>query len=883
MLKKIAIILIVVCVALWSQLAFSQLVQRNVHPYTNYGWSEFKNYQENQPVFPRYDYLGNYLLHGFNVFTWEEYRSLSPNEGSLVIKDRYFKEWMRQLVIANDSFGAWSSRFAIGEAIRTTFTPLTLDLVRLNGIRFDLASDNHKFTSIYSRVSDPVIINPDWSLVNDQITRREDGVFLFGGHWESKFLQDHLLIGGTLVNMYRFDSLLKLKDNSYQGTAIRDAIPDTILVKFSDDSPEDGMGGAAIYSIYAMAKVKTDNEIQSVRINPRKISRSSGVATHYNYLEASGEHNVGMSRIPVAVTYSFPMPQNTIDVQFVAMVANDYRISIRQSHHHVTTQGVVTKTITVTDQEKSGQANYPFFIVRRAEGNVRDMSNKGIVHFSYGMLTGLTTVGLNMELNLIGFNLRGEYNWNYSNYQYPVSSGGRSQWTDVAYYLTLTKDLKPLTLGTEIFSIGPKYNTYASKGPFWYFNEVREIPTRMGGAQGYNNVYPLVDDNDDNDFWPDDWRRDYYAMGPREFQRRDNSGIFPGLDQDQDQWPDYNANGNNIPDWDEPFLQYFVDPIEFQYGADHNNNFIIDIYEDDLLPNYPYYKDERGQHYFSSISLLKSVKITLGAVDIRQIAGGGINKMKYGTLNIDHEFSSVKGKIWYEHQVKHVKDNIRNDWYEFTLQEGSGLVRYPYYVHTKFDDHLTMKNSLVHRGCLIAKFQPIKNLNIENKVKYEFNFLHASEFEDGTSQPEDRIDFIGLACKVDYKFQYKAFTIMPRIKDLWYRWSRQSYDLPYVDKNVLMPILRVDYFLTPKTSLKMGIQGFPLFEHKSWNWGNKDLNFKEQDFVILLNNKTFFQGFKVVWEIGWKHTYRNYESAAIRDINYSSFFVRIHSGVGTLL
>lgn len=81
----------------------------------------------------------------------------------------------------------------------------------------------------------------------------------------------------------------------------------------------------------------------------------------------------------------------------------------------------------------------------------------------------------------------------------------------------------------------------------------------------------------------------------------------------------------------------------------------------------------------------------------------------------------------------------------------------------------------------------------------------------------------------------------------------------------------------------MGIQGFPLFEHKSWNWGNKDLNFKEQDFVILLNNKTFFQGFKVVWEIGWKYTYRNYESAAIRDINYSSFFVRIHSGVGTLL
>ena len=883
MWKKCFLALIsITLVGLGYRTAYSQLINRGLKSYINYGWTDFQNYPENQPVFPKFDYLGNFLLKGFDVFTWEEYRTLSPNEGSVIVKGRMFQDWLRRLVIANDTFGGVGVRFAIGGGMRTTFTPLTLDLTRLNGVRFDLASDRHQFTAIYSRVSDPLKLDYKQSFSKDWVVRKNEGVFLLGGHWESKFLRDHFTIGATFVNMYRFDSLLKLRDNSLRGVAIRNAIPDTIVVRFTDDSPEDGIGGAAVYNICAVAQVQTGDKVISMRIEPEKILKSPGVITHRNYLEASGQYHVGILEVPVSITYYFPMPKNTVQVEFKALVANDYRISIRQSHHFTIIEGSKEKTVTVSEVPLRGEwPYYPFFVIRRAKGNVRDMSNKGFVRFSYGMLTGLTTMGLNMELNLIGFHLKGEYNRNFCYFQYPVKKGDRSKWTDAAYFLTVTKDINPFMVGAEIFSIGSKYNTYHPNGPFWYFNDERQIPWQYRGITGYNNRYPLVDDNDDNDIWPDNWVDEWNIYTPDSFIRQDAAGIFPGLDKNKDQFPDYNVNNNNIPDWDEPFLQYFVDPVEFQYGADYNNNFIVDAFEDDLLPQYPYYKDEKGQHFFVTFRPLSYLKFTTGSVNIHQIAGGGINKMTYGTINIDYRVRG-RGKIWFEHKVKRVRDNIPNDWWEFVLQEGGGAVGRANYIHTRFRDRLVMKNSLVHRGYLEVKYHPIRDLNIINSVRYEFNSMLASEFSDGTSQPEDKIDFIGLVCKADYKFQYKNFTIMPRIKNYWYRWSRKSLNKPYVNKNVLIPILRADYRVTRNTFIKLGMQGFPLLKNRVWNWVNKDYSYKEQDFIILVNNITYYQGYKVAWEIGWQHTYRDYEGPGLGDDNFSKFFIRVHSGVSAI-
>ena len=99
--------------------------------------------------------------------------------------------------------------------------------------------------------------------------------------------------------------------------------------------------------------------------------------------------------------------------------------------------------------------------------------------------------------------------------------------------------------------------------------------------------YEFVDDNDDQDRWPD-WKRVNFE--PEGFIEGGTGitqawGVFPGLDENNDFISDFNQNQNLRPDYDEPFLRYNVDPPEFLFGMDMDHNTVIDRFEDDDLPD----------------------------------------------------------------------------------------------------------------------------------------------------------------------------------------------------------------------------------------------------------------------------------------------------------
>lgn len=897
--------LVIFLISLTGSLCYGQFLNRENPAYLNFGWLDYRNYRENIPIYPKFDYFGNFLVEGFDAFLWEEYRTIRPSEGSILVKGKMYQQWLNHLVIARDAFAGWSTCLTLGDAVRTVFTPLTMNLTRFNGIRWDMASDNNRFTILGSRTSDPERLWYLQPLGSDLIRPIKEGVYLLGGHWET-YLGGILRLGATYLNMHRFDSFRTTAQNSWKGVAIRDAIPDTIVVRFSDDSPDDGVGGAAVFYIYATVKIRLGERIVVRRIEPSEVRCSPGVIQHPTYLEASGWYQSDGYKLPVHIDFAFLMPTGTYEVEFTTLVANDYRISIRQSHHYYTKKG---KKITVKELPKTKRSPfYPFFPIRRAEGNVRDMTNKKVIRFQYGMVVGLTSLGLDGELNLAGFHIQGEIVRSTSYFQYPVLIGSWSDYKDYAYYLIATKELKPFSIGVEWFSIGPKYNGYdlgqdilpvqyyimkkwstdpeiqrkyifhAHRGHYWYFNEARQDPVAKSHDEMiFNPVYSLIEDNDDKDIWPDDWQQDWDIEGTPERFFEPEAGIFPGWDKDGDAIPDYNRNNNSIPDWDEPFLQYYVEPIEFQYGDDNNNNFIIDAWEDDLLPDYPYYKDEAGKSFFLSFSPINDLKLTWGRIDIHQIAGGGINKISYGRLNYYHRFD--KGEIWFEHMTKRVKDDIKNDWYQFTLVKGLKPGERVMYVQTHFSDTLAMRNSLVNRGFLSTRFSPIPNLNIINNFRYEINSQYASNFKDGTSQKEDRIEFLGIVSKADYTFKWRNFILMPQLKLQYQRWNRKSQEHPLVDNLLLIPILRVDYPLTKRTRIQFGIQGFPLLPNRLWDRVSDENTYSSRNLILLISNTTDYQGYKLCTQVGWQYNSVDYDDPCQRDTDFYKFFIRVSAGI----
>ena len=108
-----------------------------------------------------------------------------------------------------------------------------------------------------------------------------------------------------------------------------------------------------------------------------------------------------------------------------------------------------------------------------------------------------------------------------------------------------------------------------------------------------------MEDNDDQDRYPDTVRYDWLPGDSR---------VFPGWDANNDFIPDINQNDNfarsNVtPDYEEPFLRYGSDRPEFLFGVDMNNNFWVDQYENDELPDYPYRKDHRGYNIYGGADI----------------------------------------------------------------------------------------------------------------------------------------------------------------------------------------------------------------------------------------------------------------------------------------
>ena len=131
----------------WAAPAFGQLLYDAEERYESYARQGYRAY--NSGIFGQvtrnmYDDLGNFVLDGVGVFELEEGRTNPPESVALSTRAA-LPAVLNRLLVAQDSYGNWSSRLIIGDRIRTKFTALTLDLVALNGARWTPIADGAQF------------------------------------------------------------------------------------------------------------------------------------------------------------------------------------------------------------------------------------------------------------------------------------------------------------------------------------------------------------------------------------------------------------------------------------------------------------------------------------------------------------------------------------------------------------------------------------------------------------------------------------------------------------------------------------------------------------------------------------------------------------------
>ena len=875
-----------------------------------------------------YDELGDFVVEGIEVFRLRESRTLAPQPGSVIDKSRYFSDYLSRLSVASDSYGEFHTTLAVGDQIRTKFTSLTLDLAAMNGIRWDMSTSRFEFTMINSRMDYPIY---DVSANDDNKQNNSSSVgttppsfatYLLGSHLQTQI--GALNLGAVWVNQYRVNSLLGRGEWD-----IRGAVPgntqaiDYLVVKFADGSIDDG-GGPRVYDLQVYVngqlrpelKVHADpasaaglDDTQRIVVTrhhredvdpafpngdkefPRELGRevppfvefiSGGLPEEFpgerGYVEAHGKEYL-LFWVPLST-------EDIQDVSFRAKVANDYRISLSEVYANDPTRSRISRS-----PRDRNRALY-FQDVAFARGKVQDLSNLKVVQFRYGRQTARMLAGAHADLEVENFSFRAEYDISTDFRRYPVASGKRSSRTGEAYFVNATLRQDRMEIGGELFHMGPDYGTSLNVQDPSYQSFVTlpfspldsEIDGGLKGIDGFNQsalngtlIFDTVEDNDDKDRFADQ----HYIRS-----RRDVDGIFPGLDLDQDGRPETNKNNNGIPDYLEPFLLFGVNPEEYDYGDDLNNNGVIDIRENDADADYPYDLDLEGRHLFGAYRPWDGTTLTVGQYKTEQIAGGGRNDVLYGKAVYDRHLP-FWGRFMLVDFVKKVEDDIRNNVFlfprnaTFELQEDvSGRFSGTGFDVALIEDPLQMRDSFVNTAYASLDFAGLKPIDVHINSKHDFNHQYG---EDG--KRANRIIRSTSVIKGEYPRQlsgrFRSVKITPQLKVMSQKLTDGRFPVPVLHELFFYPILRLDWELTPLTSMRLGAQGFSFLKSRSLDLVNPSRDFSSEDYVAILANTFTYQGYEVNFNVGYQIQKRQFDAAkrALSNTNTSIFFFRALVGL----
>ena len=803
--------------------------------YSNYARDEYERYVDIQLEGNRhYDAFGNYIARGWTIYDWTENNPL--RQGSGIFKSPRYSSWFDRVVISSAHKGQFHTALTVGDAIRTTLTPLTFSKPTFNGIQWDFLSDKYAFTFLGSRISSPA--NPAGTQ-SQAAALVENSTRLLGGRGVAQ-VGDFAKVGATWVSAHNARSTLDMGDNSLKGvltTPQNTGSVETVTILISDDSPESSEDGALLF----FDRVLIDGEIHP-EITP--IVRG-GIRTGGS-LEAKGVDNIELIydiRNSFRPTEKVPTYQEASKIEFELILANDYRVA-------------------VTSNVQTDRLGDPVFLpVAQAEGEISDGSNQQFLRFEYGLPTGSDVIGVDFEiLSLGGLDLRAEFVRNRRFRRFPnqnLEQHTLAEDKGEAGYVTASYASYPWFAYGEMFTMDPNYSTTAF------------MANSLGGIDYSSEIFHLfefVDDNDDQDRFADWQRAGQFGVGVGAAGGSVGAdlAVFPGLDENNDFVSDFNQNRNSRPDYDEPFLRYEVDPPAFLFGMDMNNNTLIDRFEDDRQPDYPYDRDHRGYNAYGGFMLSEDAQLTLGRLSERQLSSARKSKANYGLFTVRWNFPGLRVAL-FEH-AKLVSDNIPEDRLLWVDPTG----------RTDFTDPLDNQDTFVNSIYLQANYNRIRNFRATAKVKHEL-------FNQRGEQAADKRDrsFFGLITKADYTIPIGAdLTIWPKWKSTFRRETPTDLSQANIRELEETLFLVSRYAILEQTWIALGLE-FSWFENLRDRPAELQVGYAE-DFTsrvysILFSNTSAYLGYQLTLNAGLQLEEQNFEA---EKRNTSLGFIRIFASTG---
>ena len=221
-----------------------------------------------------------------------------------------------------------------------------------------------------------------------------------------------------------------------------------------------------------------------------------------------------------------------------------------------------------------------------------------------------------------------------------------------------------------------------------------------------------------------------------------------------------------------------------------NNNNVIDRFENDVYADYPYRQDRDGYNLYGGVHLNEHIKLTVGRAAMDEISSKRKAQMDYAIATGTWEWPGVSARVF--QYVRSVEDDIADDVIQWVDPDG----------FTEVVDPLITQDTFVYTGYLTFDYLRLKNLNIYNKVKYDF-FKQRGEEADTKN---DRL-FLGMINKVDYPVPITDnLSLWPRWKSIYRKINPTfSTELDITEWSQFY-MLTSKCFILPTTFLEYGVE-----------------------------------------------------------------------------
>jgi len=881
-----------------------------------------------------YDRLGQFMSYGSFGLRWDEVRDRYSQEkidAGLGLKQLNAQSEVLQqntffnfLGIVRESYGDQSMAMTLGRNISSTFSPLVFNQMQYGGLRVDYHSPRHDLTFLMSRGGFFGSALYSDLLGSLQGASELSPVLVGGANWVGRF--GALKMG---ANFYRqVQSNIKSDPASlWRGDVPYPELrsPKQIKVRVRDDSPRD-LGGVVVLGADIFVRGLVDSIEQRFTSASERAGAdlpfAAGLRPIFEGRLSEGNWVADGADEYVDIIFnlaSLPADLVGIESEIEVVVEGDYRIAVRQLHDFEILQldgstrveerswphpPPVEGTSNVYFKDRPYQEE-PFYTVVRSKGSPGSGDGPQIVRFKHAIPTAQTFYGANFELDTKRLSLSGEYVLNPQDFKFPTRLGRRYQKTARAGYVTALGKLgNKGNIGGEIFRLDPTYGGWydSRRGGLILFTDVAG-DVKAGVHLGRNAItqeFKVFDDNDDHDNWPDDrpfsgdalytpqgaFDRPVYTSGLPE------GGVYPGYDMNGDLVLDFDRNRNAVADWIEPFVGFDVEPPEFVYGIDFNNNLVPDFRENDDEPDYPYRRDQQGAHLFYDFTYRPwwMSKARLGWYRATEVVGGHRAQVAYARLGAELE----SPKFWarFKDDIKRVRDDIPDDLFRLVLTTDSKVAgRFNEPRRPPLPDFLPMRNSLVNTGHVETGWLPLAGLEVENTFKYIVNKRLEDEGHDGAIlQAGETLHNFSLVNKISYQRKIlPQLTLSGRLKHLLARWDEGSFspiDSVLVGQetswSLFMPEVLASYRLTAQSSLEFGQHGLflPFLEARFHDRLDKTNRYTSNTSLMQLAMRGEYGGYNMLAHIGLRREIFDVDSSGSQeDTDLTAFFVDLIFGV----